>query len=104
MGRKLLFIFALLIFIANPSFAAVTIEETTDAEYLINSGYSQAIAEDIFVQKNRIAGNPTEALYEKSNNYLVKCWRKLFAYIDPAQDNYDRIHHDIKLAPHPSDL
>lgn len=101
--KKSLFLF-LLAFVMTPVFAEVTVEETTDAEYLINSGYSQALAEDVFMQKNRIAGNPIEPLYEKSGNVLVKGWKKLFSYIDPAQESYDRLHHDIKLSPSASDL
>ena len=104
MERKLLFLLALVVFMVSPSFAEVTIEETTDAEYLINSGYSQALAEDVFVLKNRVAGKPAESLYEESDNVLIKGWKKLFSYIDPAQDNTDRIHHDIKLSPHYTDL
>ena len=104
MRKKLLFLFALILFFTAPSFADIMVEEATDAEYLINSGYSQAMAEDVFMLKNRATGKTVEPLYEKPSNIVVKGWRKLFSYIDPAQDNYDRIHHDIKLSPHPSDL
>ena len=102
--KKELLVFILGLFLVNPSFAAVTIEQTTDAEYLINSGYSQVVAEDVFMQKNRLAGATIEPLYEKSDNAFVKCWKKLFSYIDPAQEAQDRIHHDIKLSPSFTDL
>ena len=104
MKRSLLFGFVLAIFMVSPAIAAVTIEEASDTECLINSGYSQALAEDVFVQKNRASGIPPEALYEKSDNFFIKCWRKLYSYADPAQEAPDRIHHDIKLAPHYTDL
>ena len=104
MRKNLLFLFALILFFTAPSFADIMVEEATDAEYLINSGYSQAIAEDVFMLKNRASGKTVEPLYEKSSNIVVKGWRKLFSYIDPAQETYDRIHHDIKLAPSFSDL
>ena len=104
MKKEFLFALIIAIFMIAPSFANVTIEETTDAEHLINSGYSQAVAEDVFVLKNRAAGKPIEPLYEKNDKGLVKTWKKFFSYIDPAQENYDRIHHDIKLSPSPSDL
>ncbi|MBR2431028.1 hypothetical protein IKB17_06175 [bacterium] len=84
--------------------ALVTIEENTDVEYLINSGHSEAVASDIFMLKNRANGRPIEPLYERSTNCFVKVLRKLYAYVDSAQDMPDRIHHDIKSAPHYSDL
>lgn len=87
-----------------PTFAAVTPEQTTDAEYIINSGYSQAMAEEVFVNKNRNVGAPIEPLYEKSQNRFVRAWRTFYAYIDPAVENVDKIHHDIKQSPHYLDL
>ena len=87
-----------------PSFASMTVEDSTDAEKLINAGYSQTFAEDIFISKNRALGNPIEPLYEKSQNRFVKLYRKLYSYLDPAQDEYDRIHHDIHYSPSLSDL
>ena len=104
MKRNLILSIALLAFLTAPSFAAVTVEQTTDAEYLINSGFSQAVAEDVFMQKNRANGETIEPLYEKSQNRFVRGWRKFYSYFDPAQDAVDRIHHDTKLAPHYSDL
>ena len=103
--RKILLSMLVFLAIASlPTIASVTIEESTDAEHLINSGFSQALAEDVFVMKNRANGKPVEPLYEKSQNVIVKAWRKLFSYTDPAQDTYDRLHHDIKLQPSFSDL
>ena len=104
MRRNLLFLAALCAFIAAPAMAAVTVEETTDAEYLINSGYSQAVAEDVFMTKNRVSGKPIEPLYEKSQNKFVRVCKKFYAYIDPAVDTDDRLHHDIHMSPDFSDL
>lgn len=104
MRRNLFLSIALLAFLSAPCMADVTVEQTTDAEYLINSGFSQAAAEDVFVQKSRATGQAIEPLYEKSSNKLVRAWRKFYGYVDPAQDTFDRLHHDIKLAPDASDL
>ncbi len=104
MKRNLLLAMALMAFITLPSMAAMTVEESTDAEYVINSGYSQAVAEDIFMMKNRATGQPIEPLYEKSQNVFVKAWKKLYSYVDPGQETYDRLHHDIKQSPSFSDL
>ena len=104
MKRNLLIAVASMVFLLGSVNAEITVEQTTDAEYLINSGYSQAIAEDVFMSKNRVAGKPIESLYEKSDNVVVKGWRKFFSYLDPAQEFYDRLHHDIQLSPSFSDL
>ena len=104
MKRNLLFAMILMAFVSVPSFAEMTVEQSTDAEYLINSGFSQAVAEDIFMLKNRATGQPIEPLYDKSQNVFVKAWKKFYSYVDPGQDTYDRLHHDIKHYPSRTDL
>lgn len=104
MRKELIFGIALAALMVAPCIAAVTVEETTDAEHLINQGFSQTFAEDVFVQKNRANGKPIEPLYEKSQNKFVKFCRAIFAYVDPAQETYDKLHHDIKDAPSFFDL
>ena len=47
MKRSLLYLTILGVLITIPANSAVTVEEMTDAEYVINAGYSQAVAEDI---------------------------------------------------------
>ena len=102
--RKLFFTIALLAFIAIPARAAMTVEQSTDAEYLLNSGHSQLFAEDVLMSKNRANGQPVEPLYEKSQNKFVKFLKSVHAYIDPAIDEPDRLHHDVKPSPSYSDL
>ena len=104
MKRNLLFAIALVALMTISAHAAVTVEETTDAEYLINAGYSQATAEDIFMLKNRANGKTIEPLYETSQNIFVRGWKRFYSYLDPAIDSPDRIHHDINLSPSFSDL
>ena len=104
MKRNLLYFMILGVLITIPANSAVTVEETTDAEYLINSGYSQVVAEDVFIQKNRAKGKPVEPLYEKSQNKFVRACKKFYSYLDPGIENVDRIHHDIKISPSTSDL
>ena len=102
--KKSLFLLVALSFILIPAKAAVTVEQTTDAETMINAGFSQSMAEDVFIQKNRIAGKPIEPLYEKSQNKFVKACKKIYAYLDPGVENYDHIHHDISRSPSMLDL
>ena len=92
------------IFAVTSAQADITIEETTDAEYLINAGYSQTMVEDVFMQKNRVLGKPVEALYEAPTNAVVRTWRRFFSYLDPAQETQDKLHHDIKMSPSVTDL
>lgn len=87
-----------------PSQSAINVQEQTEAEYLINSGYSQSVAEDVFMVKNRALGKPIEPLYDKNQNCLVRLWKKFHSYVDPAVEREDRLHHDIRLSPSYSDL
>lgn len=104
MKREVLFGLVLSVLLTMPAYSAVTVEQTTDAEYLINSGYSQTTAEQVFILKNRSTGKPAEPLYEKSQNVFVRGWQKFYSYLDPAQEQFDTLHHDIQMSPKPSDL
>ena len=84
--------------------AAVTPEQLTDPEFVVNQGYSQLTAEDVYVIKNRAGGKPIEPLYNKKQNVFVRGWKAFWGYVDPANDEYDRIHHDVKPSPSFSDL
>ena len=104
MKRNLLFTIILSAFIICPAIAEITVEETTDAGYIINSGYSEQTAETIFMQKNRVTGKPVEPLYEKKHNKWANFYKKVFGYIDPSIDSADRLHHDVATSPTFSDL
>ena len=102
--KRVLFSLVLSAILTVPAMAAVTVEQTTDAEFLINSGYSQRTAEEVFIAKNRANARPAEALYEESGNSFARWWKKFYSYLDPAQEQYDSLHHDIKMSPDASDL
>lgn len=105
MSRRVLLLgLVLSAFAFLPVNASVTPEQTTDAEYMMNQGYSQLTAEDVFMSKNRAAGKPIEPLYNKDQNVLVRGWKAFWGYVDPARDEYDRIHHDVQPSPSFSDL
>ena len=104
MKKSLLFGILVAAMCVLPVTASMTVEESTDAEYMINSGYSESAAEDVFVLKNRATGKPIEPLYNKNQNALVKFYKKFNAYLDPSIENVDRIHHDIKRSPSYTDL
>lgn len=102
--KKSLFLLTILGLFMTSAMAEITVEETTDAEALLNAGYSQGFVEDVFVQKNRISGKPIEPLYERSQNKFVKAYKRFCAYVDPSYENYDHIHHDIHRSPSTLDL
>jgi hypothetical protein len=105
MRKFLLFLFVFSLLASTSVKATMTNDESTDAEYLINSGYSQTMAEDIFMLKNRMSGQSIEPLYEKNESPLVRGWRKFYSAIDPSVSNDDdRLHHDIKMSPSITDL
>lgn len=104
MRRNLLLVLALFSLLVIPTMAAVTPEQETSPEYMINYGYSEAAAEQVLIQKNRIEGKACEPLYEKKHNKVVRFLKNCYSYLDPAQDSEERYHHDIQQSPHYTDL
>ena len=104
MKRSLLIVLALFMAFAPKANASVTVEQTTDPEYVVNSGYSELTAEEVYLAKKRLNGEPAEPLYTKSRNKFVRFCKNVYAYIDPAADSDERIHHDIKAGPSWRDL
>lgn len=104
MRKNLFLILALFTALCTGVYAEVTVEQSTDAEYLINSGYSEAAAEEVLILKNRVNGQPCEPLYEKKCNKTVTWLKRFYSYLDPMQDSEERYHHDIKQSPSYTDL
>lgn len=104
MKRNLLLAIILSAFVTIPAMASMTVEQSTDAEYLINSGYSKSVAEDVFMEKNRANGNPIEPLYPSKYDKVKKGYKWFWGYVDPSIDRADRIHHDIQPSPSFADL
>ena len=104
MKRNLLLVLALFTIACAQSNAAVTAEQVTEPDYVINSGYSEATAEEIMLVKNRVNGKPAEPIYERGHNRFVRFCRNVFGYLDPAQDTDERIHHDVHMSPSAKDL
>ena len=106
MRRNLLLVLALFSVLCISARAEVTPQQVTDPEYMINGGYSEAAAEEVYIIKNRIDGKPAEPLYQTktSNNKFVRFLKNCYSYLDPSQDSEQRYHHDIQQSPHWSDL
>lgn len=103
MKRNLLLLALVTAFCAQAN-AAITVEQTTDPECIINSGYSEQCAEEVLISKQRANGLPAEPLYDKKRSKFVRFWRNLYGYIEPAWDTDERIHHDINPSPNWRDL
>lgn len=99
MKRNLLLVLAVCTAFCLQANASIPLDQMTEPEYLINNGYSEAMAEEVTVSKNRVAGNPVEPLYDKKHNKFVRFLRNMYGYIDPGIDTDDRLYHDIKLSP-----
>ena len=104
MKRNLLLVLALFTAFCVQANAAVTVEQLTDPEYVVNNGYSEAAAEEVMIMKNRVNGKPSEPLFQKKHNSFIRFCRNMFGYIDPAQDTDERIHHDVHMSPSIKDL
>ena len=104
MKKNLLLVMALFTFACIQSNAAITVEQMTEPDYVINNGYSEATAEEIMLIKNRVNGKPAESSSLKSRNKFVRFCRNVYGYLDPAQDTDERIHHDIHMSPNVKDL
>jgi len=102
MKRNLLLVLAVFAFTCIQSNAAITVEQMTEPDYVINNGYSEATAEEVLLIKNRVNGKPSEPM--KHYNKFVRFWRNAYGYLDPAYDTDERIHHNIHMSPSAKDL
>ena len=104
MKRSLLLVLVLFAFSCVQSNAAVTVQQLTEPDYVVNNGYSEATAEEVMLIKNRNNGKPAEPIFDKKYNKFTRFWRNVYGYLDPACDTDERIHHDIHQSPNFKDL
>ena len=87
--------------------AAISVDQTTNPAIIRNSGYSAQTADAVSVAKARSNGQAyftdDEATFKKQNKF-VRFWRKLYAYTDPAAEDYSFYHHDTDTTPSYTDL
>ena len=102
--KKSLLLMVLSLMLSLSANATISVEEATEPEYLINSGYSEVAAEEVAIAKNRVMRKPAEPLYQKKQNKFVRAWRNFYGYLDPSVDTDERIHHDIHMSPSWRDL
>lgn len=104
MKRRFILLSLVSAFAVVPAMASINAEQFSEPEFLMNQGYSQQAAEDVFMEKNRVTGQPVEPLYNKNRNIFVKGWKSFWGYLDPAREDADRIHHNIDPTPSFRDL
>ena len=102
--KKIFFVLALLAIVNVGANAAITTAEQTEAENLINAGFSESFAEDVLIEKNRALAEPCEPLYEQKHNKFVRFVLNVYSYIDPSQENSNKYHHNTKMYPSYTDL
>ena len=102
--KKNLFLLVCLLTICLQSDASITAEQMTEPDYIINNGYSEAIAEEVLISKDRAMGRPIEPLAEKRRSRFTRFMRNVYSYIDPSQDSDERFHHDIHQSTNWKDL
>lgn len=105
--RKNLFIIGLLILIAAPAFAELTVDDVVSPEYMRNKGYSQATinaTQKVIAQSNgEPLAEPLEHKYYGKG--FFKAVRRVFTYIDPSLDDHSFMNdHEIRTTPRFDDL
>lgn len=61
---------------------ALTDDDTTNSQYLLNNGYSPESVRVFEVQKNQISGTPD---IEKKPNLVIKFMKNLIIHSDPIE-------------------
>ncbi|MBR1423939.1 hypothetical protein IJ579_00060 [bacterium] len=107
MNKKLLLIAFSVVMLQLQSGASVTVDEARSLDYLHNSGYSIQTADMVSVSHARGNGEEyytnDEKVFRQQNGF-VRFWRKLYAYFDPAAEDYSFYHHDTAITPSYTDL
>lgn len=107
MKTKLMLIAVLFAALQLQSGAAVTIDQTTSKDFLINSGYSEALSESVNLGKAWATGQEyytdAEKNYKNSSGF-ARFWKKTYQYFDPAAEDFSFFHHNISPTPSVDDL
>lgn len=103
--KKRFLITSLLLMLAIPAFAELTVEDTISRDYLKNHGYSNAF---VNTTHKLVAEHNGEAYTEPVENEMynqpsIKFIRRLFMYLDPSLDDYS-FNHNINTTPRYDDL
>lgn len=87
--------------------ASIVLEDTTSPAVMKNQGYSTDMTNITNVLKHRAVGQEYYTDDEKefrNSNKVVRFFRKLYAYTDPAAEDYSLFHHEIEVTPKYTDF
>lgn len=100
--NKVVLMLSLIIFLAMPSFAELTVNDATSREYLINHGHStahvNAIRKSIAQANGEELAEPIEREYYQKP--AVNFIRRVFMYLDPGLDDHT-FENDYQIKPTP---
>ncbi len=107
MKLKLVILTLLISAVGLAASAFVTVEQTTDRDYVHNSGFSLITGDMIDISKARARGEEfytsNEKLYRQKTPG-TRFWWRLYQYTDPAAEDYSFFHHDTTPYPTQTDL
>lgn len=108
MKLKLFLSIALLaMMVQMPVSAAISVDQTLSENYLRNNGYSEQLYDTVMLGRARALGEPyygaKEAQYLKTRQPM-RFFKRLYAYFDPAAEDYSFYHHDTTQEPSYTDL
>lgn len=104
---KILLLTSMMMLIPLCANSAVTVEQATSRDYVMNQGFSEDTYEIITVEKNRGVGREYYTASERADRNLTplgRFFRKFYSYADPAAQDFSFYHHNNDPAPVYSDL
>ena len=83
--------------ISLPAYSYLTVDELSSPEVLVNFGYSDQTADFVQLNKSIMANKKyksPEMVYPKKT-----VWRRIYEYLDPANDDGTLLQHSIQESP-----
>lgn len=88
--------------ISLPVFAELTVKDTTNRDYMLNQGYSNATIDATQKSVSRANGEKSDIRQNAFDRFFLVKFVK--AIIDPAADDGTFMDHDINTHPRYNDL
>ena len=104
---KILLLVSMMAFIPLGANSAVTVDQATSRDYIMNQGFSEDTYEIITVEKNRGVGKEYYTAAERADRNMDpirRFFRKLYAYTDPAAQDFSFYHHNNEPTPSYTDF
>ncbi|MBR1461387.1 hypothetical protein IJ596_07155 [bacterium] len=105
--QTILLVASAMMLIPLSAHSAVTVDQTTSRDYIMNQGFSEDTYEIVTVSKNRSLGKEYYTAKERRDQELpkiVRFFRKFYTYAEPGADDFSFYHHNQQAAPSYTDL